>query len=493
MKKLLAILLMLTLLLPMCGLAEASKTTIRVTTADARALSGVDLNADVLAAIQDAMDALNIEVYAADDASMMRLTLQRNDVFLQGALGDMSGFQMQLDNVPVLGAALEMNDDDLYIGTSFSDSTVYLNVVEDLPRAITAFFQLMNVDLGELPVAAANQSMQQGYRRMQHLLPALAQTPPELLNSIGSSIDWAKMVARINESLPEAAAEAVTNQPDDCDPAVTVLSFALTKEQLIAICSVVLGETLAGLDNLFFGDEMLGGLTDIFCAQLAESEMDGDVPTTVYLDADGGIVKLIITGGAEETEILTRSTNEQGVLYHLSMETTTESTEWEILLNADGVDVSYAVDPKADPERPNLVQSKERMTFRLMNTATENGSTMLVEMHDTEQLCSGGTNWRDETQTDFTFCFNDLCIDGQQEQRTEMTLAKQGQSILTIVAETQPCEVQPLLSESDEIYDLGEMSDERLAAFMQVYTISRFACAICLRLFPSGVCSFHLA
>lgn len=165
---------------------------------------------------------------------------------------------MTLHDVPVLGAALEMNGDDLYIGTSVSGNTVYLNVAEDLPRAITAFFQLMNVDLGELPVAAANQSMQQGYRRMQHLLPALAQTPPELLESIGSSIDWTRMVARINESLPETARETVTNQPDDCDPAVTVLSFALTKEQLIAICRAVLGETLMGLDNLFFGDEVLG-------------------------------------------------------------------------------------------------------------------------------------------------------------------------------------------------------------------------------------------
>lgn len=429
----------------------------------------MDLNANVLTAIQDALDALSIELYAAEDASMMRLTLQKNDVLAQGSMGKMSGFQMTLHDVPVLGAALEMNDDDLYIGTSVSGNTVYLNVAEDLPRAITAFCQLMNVDLGELPVAAANQSMQQGYRRMQHLLPALAQTPPELLESIGSSIDWTRMVARINESLPETARETVTNQPDDCDPVVTVLSFALTKEQLIAICRAVLGETLTGLDNLFFGDEVLGGLTDIFCAQLVESAMDGDVPVMAYLDADGGIVKLIITGGAEETGILTRRTSDEGVLYHLSMETTTESTAWEILLNADGVDVSYAVDPKADPERPNLVQSKERMTFRLTNTATENGATMLMEVHDTEQLCSGGTNWRDEEQTDFTFRFDDLCIDGQQEQHTEMTLAKQGQSILTIVAETHPCEAEPLLSESDEIYDLGEMSDERLTAFMQAY------------------------
>ena len=136
------------------------------------------------------------------------------------------------------------------------------------------------------------------------------------------------MVARINESLPETARETVTNQPDDCDPAVTVLSFALTKEQLIAICRAVLGETLTGLDNLFFGDEVLGGLTDIFCAQLVESAMDGDVPVMAYLDADGGIVKLIITGGAEETGILTRRTSDEGVLYHLSMETTTESTGW---------------------------------------------------------------------------------------------------------------------------------------------------------------------
>ena len=262
MKKLLAILLTLAMLVPMGGVAEetapgATKTTIRVTTADARALSGMDLNANVLTAIQDALDVLSIELYAADDASMMRLTLQKNDVLAQGSMGKMSGFQMTLHDVPVLGAALEMNGDDLYIGTSVSGNTVYLNVAEDLPRAITAFCQLMNVDLGELPVAAANQSMQQGYRRMQHLLPALAQTPPELLESIGSSIDWTRMVARINESLPETARETVTNQPDDCDPAVTVLSFALTKEQLIAICRAVLGETLTGLDNLFFGDEVL--------------------------------------------------------------------------------------------------------------------------------------------------------------------------------------------------------------------------------------------
>ena len=55
------------------------------------------------------------------------------------------------------------------------------------------------------------------------------------------------------------------------------------------------------------------------------------------------------------------------------------------------------------------------------------------------------------------------------QRRNKLALAKQGQSILTIVAETYPCEAEPLLSESDEIYDLGEMSDERLTAFMQAY------------------------
>lgn len=70
MKKLLAILLTLAMLVPMGGVAEetapgATKTTIRVTTADARALSGMDLNANVLTAIQDALDVLSIELYAA--------------------------------------------------------------------------------------------------------------------------------------------------------------------------------------------------------------------------------------------------------------------------------------------------------------------------------------------------------------------------------------------------------------------------------------------
>ena len=101
MKKLLAILLTLAMLVPMGGVAEetapgATKTTIRVTTADARALSGMDLNANVLTAIQDALDALSIELYAADDASMMRLTLQKNDVLAQGSMGKMSGFQMRI-------------------------------------------------------------------------------------------------------------------------------------------------------------------------------------------------------------------------------------------------------------------------------------------------------------------------------------------------------------------------------------------------------------
>ena len=69
-----------------------------------------------------------------------------------------------------------------------------------------------------------------------------------------------------------------------------------------------------------------------------------------------------------------------------------------------------------------------------------------------------------------TVNYDDLLLDGERHQQTNLTYAYNGQTAVALTIETRPCEVRPLLSESEGIYDLGDMSNAQYAAFNQLVT-----------------------
>ena len=490
MKKLLAILLALTMLVPMLALAEdtapeATLTTITFDDFQLNALLGDWVDDELNAAAKDLLDALTLAVYQSPD-------------------GRMVSYDVQLSGQSVLDLSLQQEDAQYYAGGSIIGGTVTFNMDEDLPQIAKLMYIAEQTErgktmgvieqaLGENPDAAMIT-----YRGRILLystgivrLLQVGQVQPEMMMHIAEQgIDEAKMAEIITSAMPDAVREPVTNQPEGCDAAATVVSLKLTHDQLPQFaCDVV--EML--LDDPTFGNAAEAVLAQVrpILAMTSSSERiqeEGDTPlmavcrqllasvqdvqATAYLDAQDGLVKLTVqcqTLPETENETalptnfsLVRNTTADGTQYQLTYAVENTQDTWTLSLHDGSASLDYVSGGHSLlVERHHQVQT----------SAVENGKHMLLTIQETLTYPA-----RDEetpprqSETLITLNYNDLLLDGEHCQTSEMTYARNGQNAVLLTVETRPCEVRPLLSESEGIYDLGDMSDAQYAAFNKLVT-----------------------
>lgn len=116
MKKLLAILLTLALMLPLCGLAEetapqATRTVIFLKDFNAKVL-GADIDEAEEKAVNDFLDALRVIVYQQGTTS--------------------AAYEVTLNDQPIVDYAVQFSGADVYVSSDLLGETLYLNLDEDM-------------------------------------------------------------------------------------------------------------------------------------------------------------------------------------------------------------------------------------------------------------------------------------------------------------------------------------------------------------------------
>ena len=160
MKKLLAMLLTLAMLLPMCSLAEdtapqATLTTITFHDFNGRALAA-EMEEEAEIAYRDLLEALRVEVYRQGFGSV--------------------AWELFLNGQSMVDYDLQTSGADVYISSDVLGDTLYLNLDEDM-RHIAEILHQWNVsqsvytaDGVELPVEEVSESITQKYEQVGALL-----------------------------------------------------------------------------------------------------------------------------------------------------------------------------------------------------------------------------------------------------------------------------------------------------------------------------------
>ena len=165
MKKLLAILLTLAMLVPMCGFAEESAPQATLTTITFRDFNGRALMAEMEEAAEtayrDLLDALRVEVYRQGFTSC----------------------ELFLNDQSIVDYGVQTRGADVYISGDVLGGTVYLNLDEDM-RHIAEILHQWNAsqsiyaDAGtELSAKEVSESIAQEYENVGALLAKITKNP----------------------------------------------------------------------------------------------------------------------------------------------------------------------------------------------------------------------------------------------------------------------------------------------------------------------------
>lgn len=220
MKKLLAILLTLALMLPLCGLAEETAPQATLTTITFRDFNGRALVAEMEEAAEtayrDLLDALRVEVYRQGFTSC----------------------ELFLNDQPIVDYGVQTRGADVYISGDVLGGTVYLNLDEDM-RHIAEILHQWNAsqsiyaDAGtELSAKEVSESIAQEYENVGALLAKITKNPlitgemqpKDVANGLFEA-DWQQAATRLNKILKVTRVESVSNPPEGCESAKNILYF----------------------------------------------------------------------------------------------------------------------------------------------------------------------------------------------------------------------------------------------------------------------------
>ena len=235
MKKLLAILLTLALMLPLCGLAEENAPQATLTTITFRDFNGRALVAEMEEAAEtayrDLLDALRVEVYRQGFTSC--------ELFLNGQ--------------SIVDYGVQTRGADVYISGDVLGGTLHLNLDEDM-RHIAEILHQWNAsqsiyaDAGtELSAKEVSESIAQEYENVGALLAKITKNPlitgemqsEDIANGLLET-DWQQAATRLNKILKVTRVESVSNPPEGCESAKNILYFPLSNEQLMKVLCILL-------------------------------------------------------------------------------------------------------------------------------------------------------------------------------------------------------------------------------------------------------------
>ena len=235
MKKLLAILLTLALMLPLCGLAEKTAPQATLTTITFRDFNGRALVAEMEEAAEtayrDLLDALRVEVYRQGFTSC----------------------ELFLNDQSIVDYGVQTRGADVYISGDVLGGTLHLNLEEDM-RHIAEILHQWNAsqsiyaDAGtELSAEEVSESIAQEYENVGALLAKITKNPlitgemqPEDVANGLFETDWQQAATRLNKILKVTRVESVSNPPEGCESAKNILYFPLSNEQLMEVLCILL-------------------------------------------------------------------------------------------------------------------------------------------------------------------------------------------------------------------------------------------------------------
>ena len=470
MKKLLAILL--TLMLPMYGLAEetapeATLTTITFRDFDAKKLPDAGIDEATENAIRDVLDALRVEIYQQ---------------------GTSASYEVFLNEQSLVDFALQLDGADIYVGSNLTDAAKHLNLEEDMEH-LAALIGERNIarrswltdEKKAQKLDAYCATIAPNYVAAGKLLANITKNPLianhmttlEILASL-YEVDFTRIQQRLDYYLPSMPFDLVRadEQPEGCDPARRVHHFTMTNEQLVNSLSAVL-ETAMDVptvkdyaDYLFNyqllmkfmaanGDkDVLPEETDVLSWLRQQTLMPGDAQVTMYTSQAGAIVKLTATCEyaddveATHTRTLTYNMNtlEDSIRGEWTLETEDGTSRGSLTTYATGL-IELVVEP----------DEQMQQTIQFSTSPMDNGVSVYV--------ASRTVNKEQSTDNGWELNLNLTAVDGQMQQDAEIHIINKGERFLTLDAKTRPCESRPLLSDGD-VLDLGEISSARFNAYM---------------------------
>ena len=310
--------------------------------------------------------------------------------------------------------------------------------------------------------------------------------PTKLMNLVEQGIDEAAWAERIGQALPDMVREPVAEQPDNCDPAATVVTVTLAHEQLLnfvySVAEMALEDPDLGavaqtaylnvqpLTEVFTNGEQQEGDTPLMALLRVLLSTVEEVQATAYLDENDAIVKMTVqvenrsTTGDEaapltvEAFTLVRNTTADGTHYQLAQERENGQDTWNVSLSTGRMTMDYVGESG---------ESRSEQHYQVQVSEVENGKHLLLTLRQSMAYSAAEAS---KSEMALTVNYDDLLLDGERHQQTNLTYAYNGQTAVALTIETRPCEVRPLLSESEGIYDLGDMSNAQYAAFNQLVT-----------------------
>lgn len=480
MKKLLAILLTLAMLVPLGGVAEetapgATRTVIFLKDFNAKVL-GADIDEAEEKAVNDFLDALRVIVYQQGTTS--------------------AAYEVTLNDQPIVDYAVQFSGADVYVSSDLLGETLYLNLDEDMQHFGELVYRQQLSQRG-LTAEVINETVSSGYYaeqiaqlgQMGALTAKVLKNPlftenvqaEEVLNSL-AAIDFTEMQRRLAEYQPSMTIDPVTEQLEGCDPAIQVCTFTLTNEQLVNRLAILLetamqvpvvqnfADLAADYDNLMqfmsqtTTEEYVPQEIDWAAQVRQQTILYSDAQVTLYTDAQGQLVKLIVNYSAlpdwaermsevEPTEgilkpvtfTLNRNTLADGLQYDWKLEKEENSTTGRLTIGEKNAELVLMPDDQT------------QTTISLTVEPNRRGGKVDVEVRTTSE--ANGT----DSGIQFGVFTSGSSRSVYRESR--IRLLSGGEVGLTIYTTTFSCEPRPLLSDGD-VLDLGEISSARFKAYM---------------------------
>lgn len=468
MKKLLAILLTLAMLVPMGGVAEETAPQATLTTITFRDFNGRALVAEMEEAeenaYRDLLDALRLEVYR------------------QG----FTSWELFLNDQSMVDYGVQSRGADVYISSDVLGGTVYLNLDEDM-RHIAEILHQWNAsqsiyaDAGaELSAKEVSESIAQEYENVGALLAKITKNPlitgemqsEDIANGLLET-DWQQAATRVNKILKVTRVESVSNPPAGCESAKNILYFPLSNEQLMEVLCILLDtveETPAvkayvDLLNTYrqlvaFAQDQPVEDTDLQTWLRQQTLLVEDAQVAQYVDSSMRLLRVVVSYKVAPTHTPTLA---QDTLLNAAITVTFHPAGDDVRLDwrqeTAGKGTNGQLKMEDDGGIAVLITSDdgEQKLYRCTISSLTNEANLLLEMHRTVDGEEKGLSWSASIAPQW--------VDGEVQQDVAVRLLWQGEHFLTIAAETRPCESRPLLSDGD-VLDLGEISSARFNAYM---------------------------
>ena len=429
MKKLLAILLTLAMLVPLGGVAEETAPQATLTTITFRDFNGRALMAEMEEAAEtayrDLLDALRLEVYRQGFTSC----------------------ELFLNDQSIVDYGVQTRGADVYISGDVLGGTLHLNLEEDM-RHIAEILHQWNAsqsiyaDAGaELSAKEVSESIAQEYENVGALLAKITKNPlitgemqPEDVANGLFETDWQQAATRLNKILKVTRVESVSNPPEGCESAKNILYFPLSNEQLMEVLCILL-DTVEETPAVKAYVDLLNTYRQLVAFAQDQPVEDTDLQTWLRQQT---LLNAAITVNFHPTG--------DDVRLDWRQETAGKGTNGQLKMEDNG---GIAVLITSD--------DGEQKLYRCTISSLTNEENLLLEMHRTVDGEEKGISWSASMDTQQ--------VDGEVHQNVDVQLLWQGEHFLTIAAETRPCESRPLLSDGD-VLDLGEISSVRFKAYM---------------------------